>query len=125
MNKLTLASVEEAFQQWRAARRNRAETIPEALWSMALGLYPEHKRSIICHRLRLSGAQLKRRLEDNSHTQPHKGFVLASHDEVKSVPVPVPRTELQLIVQGQARSMTLCFDMHALAQVLPQVASLL
>jgi hypothetical protein len=123
MNKFTLASVEEAFQQWRGARRNRAEAIPEALWSMALGLYPEHKRSIICHRLRLSGAQLKRRLEDNRDTRPHKGFVLASHDKAKSIPV--PRSELQLIVQGQARSMTLCFDMHALAQVLPQVASLL
>lgn len=123
MNKLTLASVEEIFQQWRAARHNRAEAIPESLWSMALGLYPEYKRSIICHRLRLSGAQFKRRLEDNSHIQAQKGFVLASHDEAKSIPV--LRCELQLVIQGQARSMTLCFDMHALAQVLPQVASLL
>ena len=123
MSTLNLSSVEEAFQQWRAGRRHRAEAIPEALWSMALGLYPEYKRSIICDRLRLSGAQFKRRLEENSTTEPQKGFVLASHDEAKSIPV--PRFEFQLIVQGQARSMTLCFDMHALALVLPQVASLL
>ena len=40
MSDLTLASVEEAFQQWRAGRQSRAEVIPKVLWSMALGLYP-------------------------------------------------------------------------------------
>ena len=45
MNDLTLASVKEAFQQWRDEPYSRAEPIPEALWSMALGLYPQYKRS--------------------------------------------------------------------------------
>ncbi len=48
MSDLTLASVEEAFQQWRDGLYSRAEPIPEALWSMTLGLYPQHKRSRIC-----------------------------------------------------------------------------
>ena len=53
MNDINLASVEKAFQQWRIGRYSRAEPIPEELWSMALGLYPQYKRSVICHHLRL------------------------------------------------------------------------
>jgi hypothetical protein len=57
MNDLTLASVKEAFQTWRTECYSRAEPIPEALWSMALELYPQHNRSQICLLLRLNGAQ--------------------------------------------------------------------
>lgn len=123
MNDLTLASVEEAFQQWRSERYSRSEPISEALWSMALGLYPKYKRSEICHHLRLSGAQFKRRLENGSDTSAKHGFVVASGDEVKSRPE--LNAEIQLILQGQARSMTLCFDVHALGQVLAHVGALL
>lgn len=123
MKDLTLASVEEAFQQWRTTRYSSAEPIPEALWSMALRLYPAHKRSIICHHLRLSGAQFKRRLDDGGEDSANKGFVLASRDELKLMPA--HRRDIQLTVQGQARSMTLCFDVHTLGQVLPHVAALL
>lgn len=123
MNDLTLASVEEAFQQWRDKGYSRAEPIPEALWSMALGLYPQYKRSRICHLLHLSGAQFKRRLEDGGDTRVNSGFVLASRDDVKVTPV--SSTEIQLTLQGQLRSMTLCFDAHTLGDVLSHVGALL
>lgn len=121
MNDLTLASVEEAFQEWRTERYSRAEPIPEALWSMALELYPQHKRSKICHLLRLNSAQFKRRLEDVGDTRAN--FVLATPDEVKETQR--VGADIQLILQGQVRSMTLCFDVHALGHVLSHVGALL
>ena len=123
MNGLTLESAEEAFRQWRDQRNTRLESIPETLWSMALGLYPQYKRSKICRCLRLSGGQFKERLEADGHPFPSTGFVLASKEVVTETPIPSPKIELTL--HGQARSMTLCFDMHALAQVLPHVGALL
>jgi hypothetical protein len=123
MSDLTLASVEEAFQQWRAGRHSRAEVIPEALWFMALGLYPQYKRSKICRHLQLSGGQFKQRLDNGRETRANHGFVLASRDEPKAMPKPKP--EVQLTLQGHTRSMTLCFDVHALAQILPHVSALL
>jgi hypothetical protein len=124
MNGLTLESAEEAFRQWRDQRRSRVDAIPEILWSMALGLYPQYKRSKICRILRLSGGQFKERLEAGPHSFPSTGFVLASNKEVvKATPIPSP--EIQLTLQGQARSMTLCFDMHELGQVLAHVTALL
>lgn len=123
MNDLKLASVEKAFQQWRADRSSRAEPIPEALWSMALGLYPQYKRSKICDVLRLSGTQFKRRLEGDDTTPVKNGFVLASRDDVNTPPA--THTDIQLTLQGQLRSMTLCFDRHALPQVLAHVGALL
>ncbi len=122
MNELTLVSVEETFQEWRAQRYSRSEPIPEALWSMALGLYPEHKRSRICHYLRLNADQFKKRLENNGHTRANIGFVVASREEVKTT---AATTNVQLSLQGQARSMTLCFDVHALGQVLAHIDALL
>jgi hypothetical protein len=124
MNGLTLESAEEAFQQWRAKRSSRVDSIPEMLWSMALGLYPQYKRSKICRILRLSGGQFKERLDAGAHLFPSRGFVLASNKEmVKATLIPSP--EIQLTLQGQARSMTLCFDVHALGQVLAHVGALL
>jgi len=123
MSDLTLASVEEAFQQWRAGRHSRAEVIPEALWSMALGLYPQYKRSKICRHLQLSGGQFKQRLDNDRNTRANHGFVLASNDEPKVTLEPNPN--VQLTLQGHTRSMTLCFDVHALPQILPHVGALL
>ena len=123
MSDLTLASAEEAFQQWRAGRYSRAELIPEALWSMALGLYPQYKRSKICRHLKLSGGQFKQRLDNDRNTRANHGFVLASRDEPKAAPKPNPK--VQLTLQGHTRLMTLCFDVHALPQILPHVGALL
>lgn len=122
MNNLTLESVVEAFRQWREKRSSRAEAIPEELWSMALGLYPQYIRSKICHHLRLSGSQFKRRLESHDDTSCMKGFVLASRNEIKE---PILGTKIQLTMQGQSRSMTLFFDAYTLGQVLPHIGVLL
>jgi len=123
MNDLTLESAEEAFRQWLEQRSSRKESILEALWSMALGLYPQYMRSTICQHLRLSGSQFKLRLEESGATSHAKGFVLASRDEPKAMPELNPK--VQLTLQGHTRSMTLCFDVHALAQILPHVGALL
>lgn len=123
MNGPTLESAEEAFRQWRENRGSRVESIPEMLWSMAVGLYPQYKRSKICRLLRLSGGQFKARLEADGHPFPTAGFVLASNEVIKETFI--ARPEIQLTLQGQARSMTLFFDVQALAQVLPHVSTLL
>ena len=67
MEGITLESVEQAFCEWRARRISRTELIPKNLWHMALMLYPQHKRTIICRRLGLSGGQFKQHLEDGDH----------------------------------------------------------
>ena len=123
MEGIPLESAEEAFFDWRAQRSSRAELIPKSLWSMALGLYPKNKRSIICRRLGLSGGQFKRRLEGGGDTRANHGFVLASRDVAKATHE--LNSEIQLTLQGHTRSMTLCFDVHALGQVLPYVGALL
>lgn len=123
MNDLNLSSVEAAFQQWRAGRDSRTESIPEELWSMALGLYPQYQRTKICRHLQLSGGQFKQRSERVRETGENHGFVLASRDDPQATPELNP--EIQLTLQGSTRTMTLCFDVHALAQVLPHVSALL
>jgi hypothetical protein len=123
MEGITLKSVEEAFCKWRAQRNSRAESIPKDLWSMALELYPQYKRSIICHRLRLSGSQFKQRLESGSPTFVDNSFVLASRDVVKENPA--SNHNVQLTIQGKERTLTLCVDVHALSHILPQVSVLL
>ena len=50
--------------------------------------------------------------------------MLASNKEVVKATL-IPSPEIQLTLQGQARSMTLCFDVHALGQVLAHVGALL
>lgn len=123
MNGITLESAEEAFCLWRTQRRSRAELIPENLWSMALGLYPQYKRSKICEQLRLSGSQFKQRLEGSGYTPSDNGFVLASRDEVKVNTV--PNHEVQLTIQGKERSLKLCVEVHALSQILSHLSVLL
>jgi hypothetical protein len=63
MESISIESAEASFHQWRVQRSSRAELTPEHLWNMALGLYPQYKRSKICRQLRLSRAQFKQRLD--------------------------------------------------------------
>lgn len=119
----TRRKTEEAFCKWRVERSSRAELTPEELWAMALRLYPHYKRSKICERLRLRGSQFKRRLEGGGDTRANHGFVLASRNVAKATHA--LNSEIQLTLQGHTRSMTLCFDVHALGQVLPLVGALL
>jgi hypothetical protein len=123
MERVTLELVEEAFCSWRAQRSSPSEPIPDKLWVMALTLYPEYKRSKICEQLHLSGSQFKRRLEGSSPTFADNGFVLASKDNVKALPK--PSQDIQLIIQGKERALSLCVDVHALSQLLPHLGALL
>ena len=125
MSSVTLESTEASFHAWRTQRISRSELIPEHLWSMALGLYPQYKRTHICRRLRLHGGQFKQRLDNDRNTHKHHGFVLASPDEPKAMPKSNLNHVVQLTLQGHTRSMTLCFDVHALPQILPHVGALL
>jgi hypothetical protein len=123
MESVTLELVEEAFCAWRAQRSSQSEPIPDKLWSMALALYPEYKRSKICEQLHLSGSQFKRRLEGGSPVFAENGFVLASKDEVKAIPK--QSQDIQLMIQGKERTLKLCVDAHALSQLLPHLGALL
>lgn len=124
MERITLESVEQTFYEWRAQRSSRAEAIPKNLWYMALKLYPQHKRTIICRRLGLSGGQFKQRLEDSAHALHDSDFVLASTDSVKEKSRPTT-TEIKLTIQGKERALMFAVDMHALDQVLPHIGGLL
>jgi hypothetical protein len=123
MKGLTLESAEAAFCEWRTTRRSVAEKIPDNLWFMALGLYPQYQRSKICERLRLSGSQFKRRLEGAGPVFADKGFVLASREAIKLNPT--LGFEVQLTIQGKERALTLCVGLHALGQILPYISELL
>ena len=123
MDSITLESVEAAFCDWRAQRSSRTAPIPEYLWAMALKLYPAHKHSKICHRLRLSASQFKPRLERREQSPADNGFVLASREEIK-VNLP-PSSDVQLTIQGKERVMTLCVSVHMLPLILPHVGALL
>ena len=122
MNSVTLESAEASFCEWRARRSSRVEPIPEHLWAMSLGLYPQYKRTEICQRLRLGGSQFKRRLE-NGGTSAGDGFVLASRDVVNINQV--SNSEVQLTIQGKERVLTFCVGIQALPQILAHVGALL
>jgi hypothetical protein len=123
MKGITIESTEAAFNEWRVQRSNGSESIPEALWTMALGLYPQHKRSKICRQLHLSGGQFKRRIEDKDPAHSDTGFVLASRNMVNEQEI--SHSEVQLILQGKERSLRLCVGVDALGQVLAHVSALL
>lgn len=123
MDSISIESAEASFHQWRAQRISRRELIPEHLWNMALGLYPEYMRSKICRRLGLSGGQFKRRLDGFRPAFADTGFVLASNDEPKAAPKVHP--EVQLLIQGKERSLTFSVGTDALLQILPHIGALL
>jgi hypothetical protein len=60
-NTLTLESVQQQFESWRISRSKR-EPIPETLWEAAVKLCLAHPRTYVSRILRLSFADLKRRL---------------------------------------------------------------
>ena len=123
MEAITLDSVATTFQQWREARINRSEPIPDGLWNQALILYPEYKRSIICRRLRLSASQFNQRLERKNSLSSGNGFVLASHKMLKEKPV--SNKVLELCIQGAVRNLKISVSMDLLPEVLVQVETLL
>jgi hypothetical protein len=123
MEGISIESAEASFHQWRAQRSSRRELIPEHLWNIALGLYPQYMRSKICRRLGLSGGQFKQRLDCFRPTLIDTGFVLASNDEPKTTPKVHP--EVQLVIQGKERTLTFSVGTDALLQILPHIGALL
>lgn len=57
----TLESIQQQFEAWRISRRKR-EPIPGPLWEAAAGLCRRYPITHVCRRLRLSFAQLKKRV---------------------------------------------------------------
>lgn len=116
----SLSSVKRAFDAWRLGRANRSERIPESLWGMAIALYPEYKRSTICDNLRLNGGAFKARLLQRNEVLPsNQGFVLAVPSARE--PSATINREIRLNLHGRERDVSLCFDMHALGEVMSQL----
>lgn len=63
----TIDRVQQQFQDWRSSRIKQAP-IPENLWQAAIALCRDHSISHVSQRLRLSYADLKKRL---NLSQPH------------------------------------------------------
>ena len=61
-NPATLDAVKKRFEAWRSDRTNRREPIPQHLWHAAAGLCREHSISCVSQQLRLSYADLKKRI---------------------------------------------------------------
>lgn len=123
MGSISLESTEASFDQWRAQRSSRAELIPDNLWNMALGLYPQYKRSRICRQLGLSGGQFKQRLDGCRPAFADTGFVLASNNKLKAKPKAHP--EVRVVIQSKERTLTLSVGADALLELLPHIGALL
>lgn len=122
MSEVTIEQVKDAFEQWRSERKNRSEAIPEALWSMAVSLYPKFKRSIICQSLGLNGAHLRHHLEKAGHVFRTEGFVLAS---AKTENVEKVSSELCLTLEGKQRTLTINCELSSLGKVFSQLEAFL
>lgn len=59
---LTLESVQQRFEAWRMSRTTKREPIPEPLWEAAVSLCRHYPITHVCRCLRLSFADLKKRL---------------------------------------------------------------
>lgn len=123
MESISIESAEASFHQWRVQRSSRAELIPEHLWNMALGLYPQYKRSKICRQLGLCGGQFKQRLDGFRPAFSDTGFVLASNDGPKTEAKVHP--EVQLVIQGKERTLTFFVGTDELLKILPHIGALL
>lgn len=134
MEELSLEEVVNRFEQWRATRVNRSEPIPLLLWSQAVSLYPKHKRSVICSKLGLNGAQLKSHLQRAGHSFSNSGFVLASREnsviessqiEPSATPSLENSSRIELQLQGENRLLKLFVCASEIGAVLTHVGGLL
>jgi hypothetical protein len=57
-----IETVQERFEAWRSGRANRRELIPQHLWQAAVELCRSHSTSHVSRQLRLSYADLKKRV---------------------------------------------------------------
>ena len=125
MKKIALDEAVSSFDAWRMQRRYKTEPIPESLRAMAASLYPGHKVSIICNRLRLSRAQLAQFIEDHADTD-NDGFVMAKIPVAESPETPDDTNKLiMMTLAGKQRSLDLSIDVGLLPQVLGYIGELL
>jgi hypothetical protein len=61
-NTPTIETVERQFEQWRSSRVKEREPIPQHLWKAAAQLCETNPITHVCRRLRLSFADLRKRL---------------------------------------------------------------
>lgn len=117
----TLQEVEMAFSHWRQTRTSRREAIPPMLWKQVndlLGRYPQAK---ICRTLRLSGTQIKRKVEGQA-AAPAIGFVTAKREPDT---VTIPSESATLRIQGKSACLEMSVPLSAVPELLPQLGQLL
>lgn len=61
-DKAALALVQRQFEDWRCRRSQKREPIPAHLWQAAVELCKSYTVTSVCRQLRLSFAELKKRL---------------------------------------------------------------
>lgn len=70
---VSLAVVQQQFEHWRCRRSKKREPIPAHLWQAAVMLCTRYPITHVCRQLRLSFAELKKRV--SSIPEPAPGFV--------------------------------------------------
>lgn len=58
----TLETVQRQFEAWRNSRTKKSQPIPEQLWQAAASLCENYSITRVCRQLRLSFADLKKRV---------------------------------------------------------------
>lgn len=111
---MTLETVRQAFEEWRANRNSGREHIPERLWMMVQGLLSNHKPGELRATLGINSQQLKRYCPDVNDRKP-----LITHDGFIETLLPSPSMDCKLILQGTSRTLSVQISVGQLAQVLP------
>jgi hypothetical protein len=123
---VTLESAKQAFDEWRATKRNINTPAPVELWDMVNRLLPTHKKSELCKVLAISSHQIQshcttdQMIDDQALTpsQPVEGFIEAT-------PPAVNATMAELTLKEGSRSLHLCVPTTVLGEVLPMLGALL
>ena len=88
----------------------------------AISLYPQYARNKICRVLRLSGMQFKRCMNRIEQNQSDVAFVMAQPSKnISSTDL----TSITIILQGKTNRLELNVPLAKLAQVLPQLNTIL
>ena len=125
MDNLSLEDVASCFNSWRVERKTIREPVPKELRAMAASLYPSHKRSLICRRLRLSGSQLSLYI-GNDEPAASDGFVTAKSQIPQSSIAPKSLSNLiSMTLNGKERSLHFSVSPCLLPEVLKHIKGLL
>jgi hypothetical protein len=117
---MTLDTVRQAFEEWRANRSSGREQIPERLWMMVQGLLSDHKPGELRVALGINSQQLKRYCPEVNERKP-----LTTHDGFIETLLPSPSMDCKLTLQGSSRTLSIQVPVGQLSQVLPLLESYL